>query len=149
MFATICSNRLINPLGNDNDPANWRSSVEYQGTPGHAGIGSTSGVVVNEVLTHDDYPLYDAIELYNTTSAPVNIGGWYLSDSSDDFKKYRIPDGTILAPTNIGCSARSSSASRSFPEPPSPATATPKPKTPARLYTSATAPGGKLPCLTQ
>jgi hypothetical protein len=88
---------IINPLGSDNDPTNWRASVEYQGTPGHAGIGSTSGVVINEVLTHDDYPLYDAIELYNTTSSPVNIGGWYLSDTSDDLKRYRIPDGTVLA----------------------------------------------------
>ena len=89
---------IINPLGNDNDPSNWRSSSEYQGTPGHAGIGPINGVVVNEVLTHDDYPLYDSIELYNTTNAAVNISGWYLSDSSDDYKKYRFPDGTVLAP---------------------------------------------------
>jgi hypothetical protein len=89
---------IINPLGNDNDPSNWRSSTEYQGTPGHAGMGTINGVVVNEVLTHDDYPLYDSIELYNTTSVAVNISGWYLSDSSDDYKKYRFPDGTVLAP---------------------------------------------------
>jgi hypothetical protein len=35
----------------------------------------------------------DWIELYNTTNAQVNIGGWYLSDSAADLKKYRIADG--------------------------------------------------------
>ena len=30
-------------------------------------------------------------------SAPIDIGGWYLSDSNSDLKKYRIPDGTVLA----------------------------------------------------
>ena len=68
-------------------------------------------MVVNEVLAHDDYPLYDSIELYNTTNAAVNISGWYLSDSSDDYKKYRIPDGTVLRRTSIAYSPRSSSAS--------------------------------------
>jgi rhamnogalacturonan endolyase len=89
---------IINPLGNDNDPGNWRSSSEYLGTPGHAGVGPIDGVVVNEVLSHDDYPLYDSIELYNTTGAAIDISGWYLSDSSDDYQKYRIPNGTVLGP---------------------------------------------------
>ncbi|MGA2062707.1 MAG: lamin tail domain-containing protein, partial [Thermoguttaceae bacterium] len=87
-----------NTSGDYNDPDNWRSSSEYGGSPGRAGIGPIHGVVVNEVLSHTDYPLYDSIELYNTTNAAVNISGWYLSDSSDDYKKYRIPDGTVLAP---------------------------------------------------
>ena len=87
-----------NTAGDYNDPDNWRSSSEYMGSPGRAGIGPINGVVVNEVLSHTDYPLYDSIELYNTTNAAVNISGWYLSDSSDDYKKYRIPDGTVLAP---------------------------------------------------
>jgi hypothetical protein len=89
---------IVNPAGNYNDPGNWRASSEYLGTPGRAGVGPINAVVVNEVLSHSDYPLYDAIELYNSTNVAVNIGGWYLSDSSDDFKKYRIPDGTLLGP---------------------------------------------------
>ena len=87
-----------NTAGNYNDPDNWRSSSEYGGSPGRAGMGPIHEVVVNEVLSHTDPPLYDSIELYNTTDAAVNISGWYLSDSSDDYKKYRIPDGTVLAP---------------------------------------------------
>jgi hypothetical protein len=43
-------------------------------------------VVINEVLTHTDDPLEDAIELHNPTASPVNIGGWYLSDSQSDLE---------------------------------------------------------------
>ena len=44
-----------------------------------------------------DTGMHDAIELYNPTGSDVNLGGWYLSDSDKNLKKYRIPDGTILA----------------------------------------------------
>ena len=54
-------------------------------------------VVINEALTHTDDPLEDAIELRNTGSASVNVGGWYLSDSRRDFRKFRIPDGTTIS----------------------------------------------------
>jgi hypothetical protein len=80
------------------DPANWRSSSEYGGSPGTMGVGPLNGIVVNEVLSHTDYPLYDSIELYNPTDSAVDIGGWYLSDSNKDYQKYRVPDGTLLAP---------------------------------------------------
>ena len=53
--------------------------------------------MVNEVLAHTDLPLLDSIELYNTTDAAIDIGGWYLSDSNANYQKYRIPDGTVLA----------------------------------------------------
>ena len=89
---------IINTLLSDNDPDNWRSSSEYGGTPGSAGIGPVNNIIINEVLAHADYPLYDSIELYNTTNAAVDISGWYLSDTSGDLKKYRIPNGTVLGP---------------------------------------------------
>jgi hypothetical protein len=56
--------------------------------------------VINEVLAHsDDWP-NDWIELYNTSTNDIYIGGWYLSDNNDDdpnLMKYRIPDGTTIA----------------------------------------------------
>ncbi|MEX2140974.1 MAG: lamin tail domain-containing protein [Pirellulales bacterium] len=88
---------IINPLGDSTDPENWRSSTEYGGSPGTVGIGSIQSIVVNEVLTHTDPPLADAIELYNPTSAPINVGGWYLSDSNDSYQKFRIPTDTVIA----------------------------------------------------
>ena len=87
---------IVNPLGDPTDFNNWRSSYEYGGTPGTAGLGAVNRVVVNEVLTNEDAPQVDAIELLNTTSAPINIGGWYLSDTSDNYKKYRVPTGTTI-----------------------------------------------------
>ena len=47
-----------------------------------------SSVVVNELLTHADAPLEDAIEPYNSSPGPVDIGGWYLSNSKQLLKKY-------------------------------------------------------------
>ena len=43
-----------------------------------------------------DTGISDAIELYNPTDQEVNLGGWYLSDSEEYLKKFRIPDGTVL-----------------------------------------------------
>jgi hypothetical protein len=91
---------LINP----NSPAalhskhySWRGSREYGGTPGTAGAGPV-GVVINEVLSRTDAPIQepDSIELYNPTGAPIDISGWYLSDSEDNLLKYKIPAGTVI-----------------------------------------------------
>ncbi len=83
----------------------WQSSIRFGGTPG-AEPAAATGVVINEVLTHTDFPLVDAIELHNTNDAPVDVGGWYLSDSwgwesstgNGDYQKFRIPDGTVIPP---------------------------------------------------
>jgi len=87
---------LISPTGNPNDPNNWRSSYEYNGTPGSAGAGPSDDVVVNEVLTNTALPQLDAIELHNTTAADIDLSGWFLSDAGGNYKKFRIPDGTVI-----------------------------------------------------
>ena len=66
-------------------------------TPSDANYLPLASVVVNEVLTHTDDPLEDAIELRNLTGAPVNIGGWFLSDDKDFLLKFRIPNNTMIA----------------------------------------------------
>ncbi|MHB1034493.1 MAG: lamin tail domain-containing protein [Pirellulales bacterium] len=88
---------VVDPKGDQNDPDNWRSSTEYGGTPGAAGIGPKTDIVINEILAHTDLPQLDSIELYNTTGAEITIGGWYLSDSNAIYKKFQIPPGTTLA----------------------------------------------------
>lgn len=93
---TGSSLEILDPSADYNDPANWRASGEYGGSPGSPGQGNTRDVVINEVLTHTDPPASDAIELYNTTGQPINVGGWYLSDSSGTLKKFRIPGGTTI-----------------------------------------------------
>ncbi|MDZ4778889.1 MAG: lamin tail domain-containing protein, partial [Planctomycetia bacterium] len=87
---------VISVTGNYNDPQNWRPSTEYGGSPGKAGIGDFADVVVNEILTHTDPPQKDSVELYNTTNASINIGGWYISDSNDNYAKFRIPNNTFI-----------------------------------------------------
>jgi Chitobiase/beta-hexosaminidase C-terminal domain/Lamin Tail Domain len=39
----------------------------------------------------------DWIELYNAGSSPVNVGGYYLSDRSENPLKYQIPAGVTIA----------------------------------------------------
>ena len=65
-------------------------------TPGEGNYLPLTSAVINEVLSHTDPPLEDAIELANPTAAPLNIGGWYLSDSQGELKKFRIPDNTVI-----------------------------------------------------
>lgn len=52
-------------------------------------------VVINEVLANSG-TAPDWLELYNRSSVPVDIGGWFLSDSASDLSKYRIAPGTII-----------------------------------------------------
>ena len=47
--------------------------------------------MINEVLTHTDLPLVDAIELHNPTGAQIDVSGWYLSDDSDNFRSSGYP----------------------------------------------------------
>jgi hypothetical protein len=97
----------INPAGDPDHPWNWRASTALDGSPGSDDPEPPYeiGVVINEVLTHTDAPLEDAIELHNPTGNPIDISGWYLSDKLDlvdptraSLKKFRIPGGTVIPP---------------------------------------------------
>ena len=87
---------VIDPHGDYNDPDNWRPSNELFGSPGAAGEGPLRDIVINEVLSHTDYPLVDAIELHNTSAQDIEIGGWWLSDNSNDFLKFQIPADAVI-----------------------------------------------------
>jgi hypothetical protein len=39
----------------------------------------------------------DAIELHNPSPSAIDIGGWFLSDTSTQLRKFQIPPGTVLA----------------------------------------------------
>ena len=58
---------------------------------------SRPGIVISEVSTHTDLPAVDTIELHNPTAAAVNIGGWFLSDSFNNPRKFVIPSTNIAA----------------------------------------------------
>lgn len=68
------------------------SKFTNSASPGDANYVLLNNVVISEVLTHTptNGPFEDAIELRNLTASPVTISGWYLSDSKNNLKKYRI-----------------------------------------------------------
>ncbi len=66
-------------------------------TPAESNHLPLPGVTINEVLTHTDAPLEDAIEVFNAGAQPANLSGYFLSDSKRDLKKFRIADGTTAA----------------------------------------------------
>jgi hypothetical protein len=83
-----------------NDKNAWRPSASMGGSPAADDRGQVpelGSVVINELLANSQGTGPDWIELYNTTSQPTDIGGWYLSDDANDLTKYRIAAGTSIA----------------------------------------------------
>lgn len=88
---------------NENAPLNtwglktsWRPSGALNGSPGQNDTpANIPVVVVNEALTHADFPAVDAVELHNLSGSPVNIGGWFLTDDFSDPFKFVMPSITI------------------------------------------------------
>ena len=64
---------------------------------------SEGHVVINEVMTsndeafvHPEYGSVDWVELYNPTSAAVDLSGFGLTDELKKQYKYTFPEGTVL-----------------------------------------------------
>jgi hypothetical protein len=79
--------------------AGWRPSAFSGGSPGFDDSGQVpalGSVVINELLAHSHAEGPDWIELHNITDEHIPIGGWFLSDSSNDLRKYEIPAETVI-----------------------------------------------------
>ncbi len=77
----------------------WRPSASVGGSPGYDDTGAVpapGSVKINEVLAHSHGQASDWIELHNTTAVPMNIGGWFISDSWANLRKYEVADGTVI-----------------------------------------------------
>jgi len=88
-------------LGGWDEKDSWRASAYLGGSPGwdDSGILPHPGdVVINELLANSSGGEPDWIELYNTTGASIDLGGWFLSDSDENLFKYEIASGTTIAP---------------------------------------------------
>lgn len=92
---------VVDPLLADgllDAPSNWRGSSRVHGTPG-AEPSEEVGVVINEVLARTIVPdRLDAIEIWNSTTDAIDIGGWFLSDSNAPWRAFEIPSPTWLGP---------------------------------------------------
>jgi hypothetical protein len=78
----------------------WRPSAGLNGSPGSGetnSIPNPGSIIINEVLAHPSTAGHDMIELRNTTSQPIDISDWFVSDSSTNRTKYQIAVGTTLA----------------------------------------------------
>ncbi len=99
----------VTPTSNYNDgasstfglPNEWSGGTEVQSFAALRSVvpySQLTAVRINEVSSHTDLPDVDWVELHNTTSATVDIGGWFLSDNLDSsmLKQYEIPQGTTI-----------------------------------------------------
>src|SRR5205823_6647079 len=73
-------------------------SFRASGSPGESNYLPLPDVVINEVLANAFPPFEQAIEIYNSSAQPVNIGGWYLSNDGKDLMKLRIVTAPIIPP---------------------------------------------------
>jgi hypothetical protein len=64
-------------------------------------------IIINEIMADNTRTLVDPdepqeypdwIELYNPSSAAVNLGGMFLTDDPGDAQLFRIPDGVTIGP---------------------------------------------------
>lgn len=62
-----------------------------------------NGVVINELMAQNNTTITDEagdyedwIELYNNNATPIDLSGYYLTDTSAQLTKWQIPAGTII-----------------------------------------------------
>lgn len=63
----------------------------------------TNQLVINEVMPRNSITMPDQngeyddwIELYNLSTEPIDISGYYLTDDNDEFTKWKFPPNTII-----------------------------------------------------
>ncbi|RIK72538.1 MAG: hypothetical protein DCC68_26310, partial [Planctomycetota bacterium] len=72
----------------------WMPSDAPLGSPGAAESGIVplpGAIVINELTSYGTGALGDRIELHNTTASPINVSGWYLTDSDLNLQQYALP----------------------------------------------------------
>jgi hypothetical protein len=68
-------------------------------------------LVINELMPFNSNTVIDPltgeyddwIELYNLSNEDLNISGFYLTDSKNDLKKWKFPEGTIILRDSFLC----------------------------------------------
>ncbi|MBI1839753.1 MAG: lamin tail domain-containing protein, partial [Verrucomicrobia bacterium] len=67
-------------------------------SPGESNYRELGSVVFSEILSEAEAPFERAIELFNSSKAPLDIGGWFLSDDRRFPNRHMIPNGTRIEP---------------------------------------------------
>ncbi len=79
--------------------SSWRPSSAADGTPGAADPLTTpapGAIIVNEVVVDTASPGGGWIELLNTTSQPIDVANWYVSDSPASPAKVQIAGSLVI-----------------------------------------------------
>ncbi|MFV2068960.1 MAG: hypothetical protein ACC645_18495, partial [Pirellulales bacterium] len=93
---------VIDVRGDYADPNNWRASREFGGSPGSRSVAPDRPLVINEVVVRSEPDQGDQIELFNPTDRPIDVAGWYLSDSGEDYFKVRIATPLVVPAGGYG-----------------------------------------------
>src|ERR1039458_6008862 len=95
---------LAKPTYGEGDPRAWDISDSVGGSPGLMDAFTPSplrSVVINEILPHSENPAVPQfIELYNHSSASVDVSGCILTDDPTT-NKFVIPSGTGMGPAGF------------------------------------------------
>ena len=90
---------LGRPSYGEEDVRAWVQSDTIGGSPGHANILGDEPLrplAINEIKTNREGNTPAFVELYNHSSAEIDLSGAYLTDSVSE-KTYTFPKGTTLA----------------------------------------------------
>lgn len=92
------ANHAIRDLAANPNPfagGNWRYTIDPNAAP--------PGVILSEFLASNDRGLRDEdgdtsdwIELFNASATAASLGGWYLTDRTNNLAQWRIPSVTLL-----------------------------------------------------
>lgn len=91
---------LRRPSYGEDNPRAWGISDVIGGSPGRGdgwGVEPLRSVIINEFVANSEPPLVDFLELYNSSTQPVDLSGAWLSDDASALK-FQIPPNTLLPP---------------------------------------------------
>lgn len=90
---------ITDSAGNPFAGASWTYNLDTNAVPSSFYISeflaSNNGNGTN-ALRDEDGDASDWIEIYNPDGIVGDIGGWYLTDTTNNLTKWRIPDGTTI-----------------------------------------------------
>lgn len=90
---------LARPSFGENNPRAWSASNVLGGSPGRRdpyAADAAGAVIINEFLANSETPAEDFVELFNTSTSAVDVGGLKLGDGANLSTGYTIPPSTII-----------------------------------------------------
>lgn len=89
--------RTLDPQDDPEHFSSWRASAARLGSPGKEDVDpKIPPLVINEFRSRSTEGFVDSVEIFNPTSAAVNITGWWLSQKRSRPYKYKFPEDSII-----------------------------------------------------